>query len=347
MAEFKSFCEQLSKIELHAHLTGSIRRGCLHEIWLDRKEKDPAFELQDPLEVIPADGVTDIMAFFPLFSKYIYHLCNDVATVGRSTTSVLHDFHNDGVVYLELRTTPRHNAATGLTKTAYVETVLRTIAEFPGAMKTNLILSVDRRDSLETATETVDLAIRYRNAGVVGVDLCGDPTKGEPHVFRTIFARAKSAGLGLTLHFAEIAATSSDAELETLLSFGPDRIGHVIHVSDHIKRRIATMDPKPTLELCISCNVQVGLDPRVQEHRDHHFGEWWREGTNPIVVCTDDVGIFSTSCSNEYLLVATHFGLSEQQLWELAFGAVNSIFADDVTKTRLCEIFLSWRENNM
>jgi len=177
--------------ELHAHLTGSIRRECLHEIWLARRQADPELPLQDPLEVIPTDGVIDIMTIvcspllrpssadvwqFPLSSKYIYHLCNDVATVAFSTTSVLRDFENDGVVYLELRTTPRHHDLTGLTKEAYVETVLRTIAEYPGAMETNLILSVDRRDSLETATETVDLALRYRDKGVVGVDLCGDPT---------------------------------------------------------------------------------------------------------------------------------------------------------------------------
>jgi len=109
--------------------------------------------------------------------------------------------------------------------------------------------------------------------------------KGNIPIFRDIFAKAKSAGLGITLHFGEVAGTSSDYELETLLSFSPSRIGHVIHVSDHIKQKIAKMDPKPTLELCISCNVQTGMDPKVQEHRDHHFGEWWRERTNPIVIC--------------------------------------------------------------
>lgn len=42
-------------------------------------------------------------------------------------------------------------------------------------MKTHLILSIDRRDTPEKAQECVDLAIRYKYWGIVGVDLCGDP----------------------------------------------------------------------------------------------------------------------------------------------------------------------------
>jgi len=192
--------------------------------------------------------------------------------------------------------------------------------------------------------------------------------RGDVALFRDAFACAKRAGLGLTLHFAETAASASDRELETLLSFAPDRLGHVIHVSDAVKRRI-TAAPQPTLELCISCNVQIGLDPAVRQHRDHHFGEWWRAATNPIVLCvrfvpgagppppsqdarltgahpqTDDAGVFATSCSNEYFLVATHFGLSRPQLWQLAFGAVDSVFADAATKMRLRERFLAWRRD--
>lgn len=91
----------------------------------------------------------DLKTFFPLFSSYTYHLVNDVWSLRYSTLSVLRDFAADGVVYLELRTTPRVMPAVGLTKEDYVRTVLDTIAQFeaessdsdPG-MHTRLILSV-------------------------------------------------------------------------------------------------------------------------------------------------------------------------------------------------------------
>ena len=83
-------------------------------------------------------------------------------------------------MYLELRTTPREFKETGLTKEMYVETVLEAIGEYndrkEGKMKTYLILSIDRRDTFEMARECVELAIKFRERGVVGVDLCGDPT---------------------------------------------------------------------------------------------------------------------------------------------------------------------------
>lgn len=121
---------------------------------------------------------------FPLFSKYIYQLCNDAPSVQYSTESVLRDFERDGVVYLELRTTPREFKETGLTKDQYIETVLEAIKNYERdsstSMKTFLLLSVDRRDTTQKAAECIDLAIRYKDRGVVGVDLCGDPLVNMP-----------------------------------------------------------------------------------------------------------------------------------------------------------------------
>ncbi|KAF8534295.1 hypothetical protein BDD12DRAFT_943045 [Trichophaea hybrida] len=345
--ELQQFSQRLPKIELHAHLSGSIRRQTLHEIWLTKKLKDPGFPLEDPMEVIPANGFNDIAAFFTLFSKYIYLLCNDVDAVTFSTYAVLKEFDEDGVVHLELRTTPRDFSETGMTKEDYVKTVLKTIETYEqstkSTMKTTLILSIDRRDSPEKAQQCLDLALRYKDRGVVGMDLCGDPWKGDIHSFRGIFAEAKAAGLKITLHFAEAAETSSDDELFTLLSYQPDRLGHVIHISDAVKREISSK--KIPLELCISCNIQVKMHPDVKCHGDHHFGEWWKEKTCPLVICTDDVGVFFSTCSNEYYIVAKNFGLSKKELWELSFGAIEAVFGDEARKEMLREAFLTWKIN--
>ncbi|RII05577.1 hypothetical protein CUC08_Gglean010072 [Alternaria sp. MG1] len=51
------FTKGLPKIELHAHLTGSISRQCLHDIWQTKKARHPAFDLQDPLVAIPTGKV--------------------------------------------------------------------------------------------------------------------------------------------------------------------------------------------------------------------------------------------------------------------------------------------------
>lgn len=223
-------------------------------------------------------------SFFPLFSKYIYELCNDAESISYSTRSVLQNFQDDGVIYLELRTTPRHIKQASINKDAYVQLVLSSVSSFQSStMVTKLILSIDRRNSEEEALEVVDLAIRYRDQGVVGVDLCGDPTKGDPETFRSAFAKAKAHGLNVTIHFAEAPQSSSALELRTLLSFRPDRIGHVIHVPDDIKQTISEL--KLGLELCLSCNVKFKMT--TGSFANHHF-MYWRGTGCPITLCVGE-----------------------------------------------------------
>lgn len=140
-------------------------------------------------------------SFFPLFSRYIYALCNDLQSLIYTANSVLKDFQDDGVVYLELRTTPRGIPAANISKELYIETILDCIkaSNASNVMKTNLILSVDRRNDLPTALDVINLADKYRNQGVVGVDLCGDPAVGDVSLFTPAFELAKSKGLKMTM----------------------------------------------------------------------------------------------------------------------------------------------------
>lgn len=43
--------------QLHAHLSGSISRKCLHDIWEQKKSRHPTMDLEDPLIAIPAGKV--------------------------------------------------------------------------------------------------------------------------------------------------------------------------------------------------------------------------------------------------------------------------------------------------
>jgi len=217
-------------------------------------------------------------SFFPLFSSYIYHLVDSSWALRYTTISVLRDFAADGVVYLELRTTPRAMPKAGLSKSQYVETILTAIGEFEAGdttLRTRLILSIDRRNSLEEALEVVALAREFSGRGVVGIDLCGDPKKRGIEALAPAFELAKRElpELGLTLHFAEAEESGTDDELNMLLDWRPDRIGHVIHVGDEVKDRIIRTGGLG-LELCLSCNVHANMITGGFEA--HHFGEWWK-----------------------------------------------------------------------
>lgn len=223
--------------------------------------------------------LTFFASFFPLFSSYIYHLVNDLPAVKHTTLSVLRDFAADGVVYLELRTTPRALPKSGLSKADYVSAILGTIAEFEktndSLLRTKLILSIDRRNTLAEAMEVVALAAQFKDQGVVGVDLCGDPSRAGIQVLQPAFEeiRRSCPDLGITLHFAEAEASGTDDELLMLLrEWKPQRIGHVIHTSERVKEEIRKYPGGLGLELCLSCNVHADMVKGGFE--GHHFGEW-------------------------------------------------------------------------
>jgi len=146
-------------------------------------------------------------------------------------------------------------------------------------MHTNLILSIDRCNTLLEAEEVVDLAVKYQSKGVVGVDLCGNPFKGEIRIFGPAFARAKESGLKLTLHFAEIPLSATDDELDTMLNWKPDRLGHVIHVNQEIRERVTRQ--KIGVELCLSCNVHAKMI--TGSYQNHHFGWWMHSGVGVVL----------------------------------------------------------------
>ncbi|CAH0391761.1 unnamed protein product [Bemisia tabaci] len=333
-----AFTKAFPKAELHAHLTGSISPACLHEIWKTKAR----FDLEDPLTACrPKNAHHDILSFFKLFDTYIYNLCNDRSTVAYTTAEVLKAFEEDGVRYLELRTTPRESTVTGLTKEIYIETVLDVINQHSSeVMSTYLILSIDRRNTLEQAMEIVHLAIKYQDRGIIGIDLCGDPLKGDISIFRPAFALAREKGLKITIHFAEVPESSTDTELRTLLSYEPDRLGHVINVAPDIEAIIE--ERKIGLELCLSCNVHAKLIEGG--FANHHFRKWYRRGC-PIALCTDDVVVFGSPLSNEYLLVSRYFGCSRRDLIELSRRSSQMLFSGEFERERLGKLIDRFQES--
>lgn len=310
-----------------------------------KQAKGQCLDLEDPLETIRTgtDGFVDATSFFPLFDKYIYALCNDEESVRYATRSVLRDFEADGVRHLEIRTTPRACTESNLTAEEYVRIVNDEVVEWNiqhgEQLEVFLVLSVDRRMTKEQAKGVVKSALTYHypdidRARVVGVDLCGNPAKGDVAAFKSTFQVAKDLGMGLTVHFAEIPQSSTDEELDTILSWEPDRLGHCIHVSrkfeDIIKERCLG------LELCLSCNVLTGLT--TGGYGQHHIKEWL-ESHCPIALSTDDVGIFGSALSNEYLLAAQHFDLSTHDLIRLCRQAVEVSFAGKERMIKIIDDF--------
>lgn len=275
------------------------------------------------------------------------------------------DFLADGVVYVELRTSVRDLPgipSLGRPPTLAADNIAATCSALrewnahpvKGHLQARLILSINRQNDTPTkAVEIVKLARDLRDQGepVVGIDLSGDvytPLRD----YSEAFGLAKQAGLPLSLHFAEVPESSSREELEALLSYDPDRLGHVIHTSPDIRARV--IERRIPVELLLTCNIlgemllqtetagslsssratppTPGSDTRnlADDYKRHHFEYYYKAG-QPLSLGTDDVGVFGSTLSEEYELVSRHFELDRTALIEVSRRAVGGIF--DATET--------------
>lgn len=329
-----TFYSELPKVELHAHLNGSISSNTMKKLIA----KKPGLKIHDQMTMIDKGKKRTLEECFQMF-QIIHQLTTSPEDILMVTKDVIKEFADDGVKYLELRSTPRKDSATGMTKKTYVESVLEGIKQ---SKRENLdidvryLISIDRRGGPLVAKETVKLAEEFflsTEGTVLGLDLSGDPTAGQAKDFLEPLLEAKKAGLKLALHLSEI--PNQKKETQVLLDLLPDRIGHGTFLNSSEGGSLDLVDfvkkHQIPLELCLTSNIK---SQTVPSYNHHHFGFWYSTD-HPSVICTDDKGVFATHLSQEYHLAAETFNLTQSQVWDLSYESIDYIFASDSTRSEL------------
>ncbi|XP_067144571.1 adenosine deaminase-like protein A isoform X2 [Centruroides vittatus] len=337
----EQFCNIIPKVELHAHLNGSLSSETLLNL-IKMKNLTQSDQLINPSLLTYSGGRKTMTECFKLFSL-IHQITDSPEAIYRAAYDVIQDFSKDNVRYLELRSTPR-NIEGKMTKEQYIESVLTAIkdnAEKNPNIIVKVLLSIDRRNSLSEAYETAKLAEKYMHLtdnDVVGVDLSGDPQIGDVQSFLPVLQYARQNNLKLALHISEIPGRNNETEI--LLSLPPDRIGHgtFLHDCENAKSRAESL--KIPIEMCLTSNLISGT---VKSYEDHHFKLWF-EKNHPCIICTDDKGIFGTSLSREYYITAEKFSLSEDDVWNLSYHSIDYIFADFDMKETLKNSWISEKD---
>ncbi|EFN56962.1 hypothetical protein CHLNCDRAFT_143540 [Chlorella variabilis] len=272
---------------------------------------------------------------FKLFDV-IHRITTQHAAITRITREVIEDMAADNVVYAEIRTTPKARPEHCMAKDSYLDAVFRGIADYYAAsrraqdIQVRLLLSIDRRQSAEEAMETARLAVGLKEEGVVGLDLSGNPSVGQWETWLPALIYARQQGLKVTVHAGEV---WNPEETAAILAWKPDRLGHMCCLDAGLEKQL--LDSDIPLELCLSSNV---ITESVASYADHHFSAFHSGGEqllgcflpcgHPVVLCTDDSGVFATSLSREYAIAASAFGLSEEQLQQLALAGADYIFLE-------------------
>ncbi|ODM96785.1 Adenosine deaminase-like protein [Orchesella cincta] len=351
----------MPKVELHAHLNGSISDKLLEHIKTisdcsDGYEPDvfPSIDsngvLLDPinhsLDAVNDDKQSDtrrsLKECWNAFAK-IHEVIQTPQDLYVATINVIAEFSKDNVIYLELRTGPKkvHNIPS---KLSYIESVVKGITDaqnrFPIVVK--LLISVDRKNGEQEALETVELsaivAAKYPDI-VVGIDVSGDPNYGNSTWIVNVMGEARRKGFKISCHLPEIV---NPDEAIAFLEFGPERLGHgqFLHplYGGTTELWELTKRKRIPVESCISSNIVSGVAVSVEDHIVKIF----QKESLPYFICTDDMGVFRTTLSNEFRKLLTVVELSFQQIRNLCLDAVEHSFASTVEKERLTTIIQKW-----
>lgn len=88
---------------------------------------------------------------------------------------------------------------------------------------------------------------------------------------------------------------------------------------------------KIPVELCLTSNI---CTETFSCYTQHHFATLF-SARHPVVLCTDDSGVFNTTLSNEYAIAMRTFALTEEDVRGLVLGSVDHTFGTAAEKQRV------------
>jgi adenosine deaminase len=323
--------KRLPKVELHDHLDGGVRPDTIIEL---------AGKYNLTLPETNADKLADwfhrgadrknLGLYLEGFATVLSVMQTEEA-LERVAQEILEDLAADNVVYVEVRFAPVLHLQGSLNLEKVVQSVLRGLEA--GREKTGvqfgLILCAMRDQTV--SLETAELAVAFREKGVVGFDLAGDEYGHPPKKHLDAFEFIRRMNFNITIHAGE--AFGMESIWQAIQYCGAHRIGHATRLLEDMSiqgTRIEKMgslahfirDKRVPMEMCLSSNIHTGAAATLDEHP---FPIYYRNDFR-VVLCTDNRLMSNTTLGKELTLAVNHYNLDLRDLEKITINAMKSAF---------------------
>lgn len=323
---------QCPKVLLHDHLDGGLRINTILE--LAEEFGYHGLPTTDPheLETWFHNGANrlDLALYLETFTHTVGVMQHYDAIV-RVAKECAEDLAADGVVYAEVRMAPELCTEQGLS----MDDVVRAILEgfrlgSEGTGLTIRMLATAMRTAARSV-EIADLALRFRDQGVVGFDIAGKEAGFPPSRHLDAFQLVAAGDFHITIHAGEAFGLPSISE--ALHYCGAERLGHGVRIIDDItidengEAHLGTLaayvrDRRVPLELCPLSNVHTGAAASVAEHPIGLLTKLRYR----VTVNTDNRLMSNTSMSTEFGLLASELGFTLDDFQWVTVNAMKSAF---------------------
>lgn len=311
-------------VDLHRHMDGNLRMESILEFAQRGNIALPAKNVAELKKIAQIHGTEpDLLGFLQKFDL-IQDVIIDYEAVGQIARENVEDGIAEGIDYLELRFSPyfmsqRH----GLDVDRLVETVCENVelASRYRPIQVKLIVILCRNLGLENCWKELNAAIRYKDDGVVAVDLAGDEFNFPGDLFVDHFKKARDHGLNITIHAGE--ARGPESVKFAVEQLGAQRIGHGVRsLEDHRVIDLLVNNQIP-LEICPTSNVQTNTVPSLDKHP---IRDLMRAGV-VVTLNSDDPGVSDITLEHEYRLLETQLAFTPDEISSIQENGRKAAFA--------------------
>ena len=326
-----SIAVRAPKALLHDHLDGGLRPATVVEL-----------AAEFGYSSLPTSDVDDLARWFNRGAKrndLVLYLETFAHTVGvmqhadaleRVARECAEDLAADGVVYAEVRFAPELNREAGLTLDEVVAAVIKGFEAGSAGTALTIRTILCAMRTAAHSREIAELAVRWRDAGVVGFDIAGAEADHPPSRHLDAFQYVQRENFHSTIHAGE--AFGLPSIWEALQYCGAARLGHGVRIVDDITGesgheelgRLASFvrDRRVPLELCPTSNVNTGVCASIAEHPIGLL----RRLRFRVTVNTDNRLMSDTSMSREFTQLAEAFDWGLDDFEWLTINALKSAF---------------------
>ncbi len=340
----------LPKVLLHDHLDGGLRPETIVGLADAVGHSLPTTDLDELVAYFRygADA-GDILQYLETFGHTV-PLLQNAESLHRVAREAAQDLAADGVIYAEIRFAPELHVGSAGSPLALDDAIEAVTSGFAdgvskagsASIKINTIVCAMRTE--QRSVEVAEACVRWLDRGidgagrVVAFDLAGAETGFPPTDHAAAVAIAREGLARLTVHASEAPGLEL---ISQALEVGAQRIGHGVRLIEDCELgpeglilgplASSIRDRQIPLELCPSCNVQIGAVPTLS---DHPIGAFLRAGFK-ATINTDNRLMSGVSASSELADVATTFDLSSDEVRQLLLNGAEASFAHHDTKQQV------------
>ncbi|WIG58600.1 MAG: Adenosine deaminase [Ktedonobacterales bacterium] len=316
--------------ELHSHVGGAVDAAIMWSIAHQQGIRLPTKDYWEFVELISVSHPDKVnnLAEYDLIFRWTELIQSSPLAIERSVYEIIGGaYRKSNVTTLELRFNPMKRNREGEQDLDHIIAAAlrgqdRALLEYP-QVRSGLILMMDRTFPLELNAIIVEKALRFRNRGVIGIDIAGPPNPVFSYrEHQGLVERAREAGLGVTIHTGEEGRIEDMWEVVEHLR--PDRVGHGI-LSAYDERLMAVVAERGiVLEVCPTSNLRTHAVRDLEELR--HILTTLRSHGVAVTINTDGPQMLGTNVVKEYRLLLEHGIFGEQDVRESIATAQRASF---------------------